>query len=1145
MTRQCELLHVRAFSYSVLCALSFSLLTNSASGQGVSRSWIGGGATDNWFDSANWSPGAVPDPADFLVISFMDVAGLNTNNVDIANGGRIEVSTASVVTINFLNIGLDGEGTLDMSAGTLTTDTTAIAGDGNSFGTANITGSASLWNITDSTSSDLVVGSVGEGRLNLTNGAVVNVADDGTIGSSASGTGIVDVSGTATSLSFTGSSSNLIVGSSGRGTLNIFNGATVSNVSSTIASISNSLATVTVDSAGTWTNTSSMTVGNLGTGTLAIRGGGVVTSTSIGTIGNSSTGVGRVWVEGTDSLWDLTSTLEVGNFGRGEMEINGGGRVENTNGTIADEVGSIGSVSVRGNGSIWTNSGTLQVGDLGDATLLITDGGTVENTSGDIGDRAGSIGIVNVEGFGSTWTNSSAANIGYSGDGTLNIAGGATVTNTAANLGFASGSSGTVNVSGGGSHWNSTSSVRVGVSGSGTLNISGGATVSSTLVGIGVVGGGDVSIDGAGSRWIATSNGTSTVGEDGNASLQITSGGSFETPGDLIVAKNDASTSNLTVTGNGSRLDLGFVFSLGNVGGTATGSATIGTGAEANIGLVTVIQNTNSSLTIDGGSLTTPSLINNNGGTFTFKSGTVTIDGGAYSPGALTLNGVAGTATLNLQGSGSATIGEPIYIGTTGDAVLNITDGYSLSTGDAVTIGAFGEIKLDGGTLSADDFDNTSGGTFNFTSGTLVATGFVTVSSGLTIPSDGTLTGSPNVNTKVNGLTGSTITATGNMLLGDGASFLGFVHQGTLNVGNRAVNLRSAGFAQLGALTTLSGGSITAANGITLGGGDVLTGDGTLNAKIAAGIGSIIYAPGGDLTLGDPNAFDGFVSAGNMTVDADSIILLDRNQAQLGALTTVIGGGKVVAANGVVLDFASAITGDGEIETPNDPLRPTIINGTVEGTSSNLNIGFNGYVKGVGMLNNVYFTGTHAPGLSPTELSVGNLTYANSATLEIELGGLVAGSGHDQINSDGTVTLNGTLDVSLLNNFMPSIGDTFEIITATIVVDMFSVESLPAIGGLLWNVNYSATNVVLEVLSPFTADFDQDGDVDGHDFLVWQRDPNVGSLTDWQAQYGGALPLTASATSVPEPGTLTSLLWGLLALSSYCSQFTRRRRVHG
>jgi hypothetical protein len=43
------------------------------------------------------------------------------------------------------------------------------------------------------------------------------------------------------------------------------------------------------------------------------------------------------------------------------------------------------------------------------------------------------------------------------------------------------------------------------------------------------------------------------------------------------------------------------------------------------------------------------------------------------------------------------------------------------------------------------------------------------------------------------------------------------------------------------------------------------------------------------------------------------------------------------------------------------------------------------------------------------------------------------------------------------------------------------------------------------------ADFDADGDADGRDFLAWQRNPSVGSLSDWREQYGAGEPLAVSS----------------------------------
>ncbi len=65
---------------------------------------------------------------------------------------------------------------------------------------------------------------------------------------------------------------------------------------------------------------------------------------------------------------------------------------------------------------------------------------------------------------------------------------------------------------------------------------------------------------------------------------------------------------------------------------------------------------------------------------------------------------------------------------------------------------------------------------------------------------------------------------------------------------------------------------------------------------------------------------------------------------------------------------------------------------------------------------------------------------------------------------------------------------------------------------------------------PEPGDFDLNGEVDGFDFLNWQRDPSVGSLADWEANYGATAPLSASSAAVPEPDTLILALLGCVGL---------------
>ena len=71
-------------------------------------------------------------------------------------------------------------------------------------------------------------------------------------------------------------------------------------------------------------------------------------------------------------------------------------------------------------------------------------------------------------------------------------------------------------------------------------------------------------------------------------------------------------------------------------------------------------------------------------------------------------------------------------------------------------------------------------------------------------------------------------------------------------------------------------------------------------------------------------------------------------------------------------------------------------------------------------------------------------------------------------------------------------------------------------------------------------DFNGDGAVDGRDFLEWQRNPGIGTLTDWEANYGSGQIGAATAT-VPEPA---SLLLVLLAASTR-ALFDSRSRLPG
>jgi len=74
--------------------------------------------------------------------------------------------------------------------------------------------------------------------------------------------------------------------------------------------------------------------------------------------------------------------------------------------------------------------------------------------------------------------------------------------------------------------------------------------------------------------------------------------------------------------------------------------------------------------------------------------------------------------------------------------------------------------------------------------------------------------------------------------------------------------------------------------------------------------------------------------------------------------------------------------------------------------------------------------------------------------------------------------------------------------------------------------------------NPLSGDFDNDGDVDGADFLKWQRDlGDAPNLALWESNYGAPAAGIAGASAVPEPNTAILFSLGFFGLS-----LVRRRR---
>ncbi len=388
-------------------------------------SWINP-ASGTFQTASNWSPATVPGTADTAV--FGSTASL------IA---PITVTFAASITNTALDV-QDGSPTFSIgSANTytltepLTSGFSVSVGDFRSGhgvrGNATLTvGSGTL------AAQGVAIGLAGTGTLNVNNGAKLTNADRLSIGAGVNQTG----------------------------TLNIASGATVTSSNTTdantIGNLSGSTGTVNV-TGGTWTTNSGLFVGSLGTGNLNVSAGGSGSNVGVMAIGAPSGGPGTVMLTGTGTSWASSATtgagqVNVGDGGTGFLTITNGATLSSAKGNsgsassgIIGFSGGTGTATVSAGGS-WTQDGGLRVGfgSGTNGTLNILSGGKVSSVSGSVGYQAGSRGTVTISGTGSSWTNSSTLDIGTAGTGTLTVANGGTASGTTITVG----STGTLNSAG-------------------------------------------------------------------------------------------------------------------------------------------------------------------------------------------------------------------------------------------------------------------------------------------------------------------------------------------------------------------------------------------------------------------------------------------------------------------------------------------------------------------------------------------------------------------------------------------------------------------------------------------------------------------------------------------------------------------------
>ena len=251
----------------------------------------------------------------------------------------------------------------------------------------------------------------------------------------------------------------------------------------------------------------------------------------------------------------------------------------------------------------------------------------------------------------------------------------------------------------------------------------------------------------------------------------------------------------------------------------------------------------------------------------------------------------------------------------------------------------------------------------------------------------------------------------------------------------------------VGGLMTLSGGTlsgsgaINANGGLTIGGTTLLLDGRTLhNRGVADWNGGFIFTGGGSVIS---NAASGIF---NVNFDGQTFAGFggSRRFINAGVLRKSGGSGTAVISdafyNSGTVESLSGDLAFGNLFTQTSG--STLLNGGNLSASGPLQI-MGGVLAGNGSVSaTVVNSGRIAPGSSASLLRIlGDYTQTSSGHLDLELGNSTPGIGFDQLQVQGTASLAGTLNVSSIGGFHPSIGDTFRVLTFASRTGDFSVFS--------------------------------------------------------------------------------------------------------
>jgi T5SS/PEP-CTERM-associated repeat protein len=668
----------------------------------------------------------------------------------------------------------------------------------------------------------------------------------------------------------------------------------------------------------------------------------------------------------------------------------------------------------------------------------------------------------------------------------------------------------------------------IGDVGSGISTINGGTSLSVTgggsIVGDDATGFGVFTVTGFGSTFnVGAAAADFTVGNSGTGNVLIENFATVAINDDLFIAAGNNSSGFLSIEGLGTLVDANDQLQVGQ-GGVGTvelldgarlfvddsviGQLITGEGRLTIAGLQTLLRQTNSMTIGDAGR-----------GTFEIFD-----QAHAETTNVVLGNTVDGVALADVAGSGSVwEVTGFMHLGVNGMSELYVRDGARVANTSTARLATQG---------SAESYVEVSGpqsrweigtaltvGEFGFGTLNILAGGRVVTGDNATIGDNTNSRGEvvvdgPGSTWEIDGILDVSQPGEGKLTISNG----GFV------TATGVVRVAAAGELHMdgGRLASDAGSGLTN-NGLVRGGG-------TIDAAVTnTGSGEVRIAPGDALVM------QGALSnAGIVDVQSGELEVF-------GAASN--SGGDIDVRNGV-LRFQSGVT-----NTTGGQL--AIVGGDVDifGNVTN-NVGAQVVVGGEAQaVMHDTFTNNGDLFIAPGAdlLTLENLTFGAGGSMSVQISDSNPIDGFGQVVVGTTATVDGTLNVELVDSFVPSLGDSFQILSAgTQRTGFFAAENLPALGGgLVWDVNYNPDSIVLNVVNPVgnTGDYNDDGVVDAADYVVWRKfnntsttlpnDPSAGSVNDgdynnWRENFGHAGG-AGGANAVPEPDVPIACVFALFA----------------